>query len=108
MVAVGRTYARCFRSPVEVHHALTRARGGLILDDVGITLHLLALCHQHHRDAHGPGGHEAGLMINGYVTSGADGLPVYSGSHPGLRHLLAMDVSDVHKEVPCDQPGSGL
>lgn len=103
------TYGRCFRYPVEVHHMLTRSRGGLLLDDVGETMHLLALCPQHHRVAHSPGGHESGLMINGYVLPGSDGRPVYAGSHSGLRaKYRAVDVSDLPEEVSGDHASSGL
>ena len=79
-------WTRCFASPVEVHHALTRARGGDVLDRAGETMHLLALCLRHHRKAHEPGGYQAGLMIEGYVTiDHATNRPVYSGPDAYLR-----------------------
>jgi hypothetical protein len=105
MVKVGRAWTRCFRSPVEVHHALTRARGGKILDAHGETAHLLALCNSHHRMAHEPGGHKSGLMIDGYVTTGADGSPVYEGSDRRLARY-AVHLSGLHQEVPSGQPRS--
>lgn len=101
-------WTRCFRAPVEVHHALTRSRGGLILDDHGECAHLLALCRMHHRMAHGPGGHDMGLMINGYVTTGADGVPVYQGQDERLRRYNAVDVSELRGEVPGDRTSKGL
>lgn len=74
---------------------LTRARGGLILDKAGETAHLIALCPNHHRYAHGPDGYESGLMINGYVTTGTLGTPVYEGSDLRLLHLRAVDLPDL-------------
>ena len=100
-----KTYTRCFKTPTDIHHMLTRARGGLILDQAGETAHLIHLCRRHHNKAHGPGGFESGLMIDGYVTTGADGRPVYEGSDPRLRHLRAVDLPDVQKEVPGPEHG---
>lgn len=62
---------------------LTRARGGLLLDEAGETAHLIALCRRHHNVAHSPEGYEAGLMIDGYVMH-EDGKLVYDGSDPRL------------------------
>lgn len=45
-------YTRCGRSPVEDHHALTRARGGDLLDSVGEIYHHIALCSSHHREVY--------------------------------------------------------
>jgi hypothetical protein len=101
-------YTRCFRSPVEVHHMLTRARGGLILDAMGEIAHLIALCPQHHKVAHSAGGHEAGLMMNGYVTTAADGSVVYDGSDPRLGHINTVDLPDLSEEVPSNQLSQGL
>lgn len=101
-------WTRCFRSPVEVHHALTRARGGLILDEHGEIAHLIALCNQHHRAAHGPGGHEAGLMIDGYVTTGADGTPDYQGSDRRLSHLQHLDLPGMSEDVRSTEPSERL
>jgi hypothetical protein len=73
-------WTRCFTAPVEVHHMLTRARGGDVLDRVGELYHLLALCLRHHQRAHEPGGYRAGLMIEGYVTiDHATSQAVYAG-----------------------------
>lgn len=102
-------WMRCFSRPIEVHHMLTRSRGGKLLDAVGETMHLIALCPKHHRVAHAPGGHEVGLMIDGYVTRGPDGRPVYQGSHDGLRDKYgAMDLSMVPEDAPSDQPREDL
>ena len=79
-VEVRGVWTRCFTHPVEVHHMLTRARGGDVLDSAGEDYHLAALCLWHHRRAHEPGGYAAGLMIEGYVTiDHATTRPVYVG-----------------------------
>jgi len=74
-------WTRCGRRPTELHHRLTRARGGEILDRAGETYHLINLCHRHHMAAHDFGqAFENGLLIDGSVISGPDGRPQYSGS----------------------------
>lgn len=83
MVRLRRAWTRCGRAPVEVHHALTRARGGGVLDEEGESEHLIALCRQHHSmvDLYGV---ESGLMIQGYAyRDGAEA--VYEGSNEWLR-----------------------
>lgn len=45
-------WTRCGIAPVEDHHALTRARGGDILDQLGEIYHHIALCYRHHKYAH--------------------------------------------------------
>jgi hypothetical protein len=101
MVALPRTWARCGKGPVEVHHALTRARGGALLDSVGETHHLIALCSTHHREVDDHG-HTSGLMIQGSVYR--DGLHlIYEGPDAYLRatygkaalHPTAMGLSVV-------------
>jgi hypothetical protein len=73
-------WTRCFRQGIEVHHLLTRARGGDLLDRWGEIHHLMALCPEHHRLAHGPGGRNAGLLIDGSVIlDSATGQLVYTG-----------------------------
>ena len=87
-------YIPCGATPIEVHHKVTRARGGLILDEAGETYHLMDLCHEHHMYAHDQEpAYEGGLMIRGYVTTGPDGHPVYVGpdeyltcKYPGGDH----------------------
>lgn len=87
MVRAGRTWTRCGRSPVEKHHRLTRARGGSILDAVGETYHLIDLCPKHHRFSDGAQAYETGLLIDGYVTTGANGRPLYIGSDEYLSRV---------------------
>ena len=73
-------WTRCFRRGIEVHHMLTRARGGDLLDMAGETYHLAGLCSRHHGQAHGPGGRAAELLIDGYVTvEHATGELIYTG-----------------------------
>lgn len=68
----------CGQMPVQLHHMLTRARGGLLLDKVGETYHHIRLCARCHTLAHDDP--SAGLLIFGYVKSGIDGSPVYYGT----------------------------
>lgn len=77
-------WARCGVGPIEVHHLLTRARGGKILDEEGETYHLMALCHPHHRAADGAEAYEGDLLIDGYITR-ENGRVVYSGSNDYLK-----------------------
>lgn len=83
----GRIRGQCTRPGAEIHHMLTKARGGRILDEAGETLHLIHLCSQHHRWADGGKAYEAGLLIDGYVHSSPEGRPVYFGSDRDLRRL---------------------
>jgi hypothetical protein len=78
-------WTRCGKRPVELHHRLTRARGGLILDAAGEHYHLMYVCHGHHMRAHDQGSaFENGMLLDGYVTTGAQGTPEYRGSDPYL------------------------
>lgn len=104
--AGGTAFTRCWSRPVEVHHMLTRSRGGKILDAAGETAHLIALCPQHHRMAHAGG--ETGLMIDGYISTGQDGRPVYQGSDPRLARYRTVDLPEMPEEVPGDEPSQRL
>lgn len=85
MVRLPRAYARCGRSPVDVHHALKRSRGGHLLDVVGETYHLIALCRSCHMAAEAENDWEAGLILHGYVsTDSTTGWPIYTGPDPYL------------------------
>lgn len=79
MVRVQEVWARCGRRPVENHHRLTRARGGLLLDAAGETYHLMDLCVFHHKLAHDAPANENGLLIDGYITT-IQGNVHYEGS----------------------------
>lgn len=79
MIDLERIWTRCGKRDIELHHRLTRARGGAVLDAVGETYHLMHLCHSCHMRAHDQ--HQAfdnGLLISGSMTSGLNG-PVYVG-----------------------------
>jgi hypothetical protein len=84
MVLTGAIWTRCWKSPVEIHHLLTRARGGHILDYVDEVYHLIALCKQHHRDADSGEGFAGGLMIDGYVLW-KHNKPYYQGTDIYLK-----------------------
>lgn len=80
-------WTRCGKQPVETHHRLTRARGGLILDGVGETYHLISLCRACHTAAHQQSGSSLmGLLIDGYVTTRM-GTPYYNGPDHYLTRL---------------------
>lgn len=90
MIELPRAWTRCGRHPVEVHHALTRARGGGLLDQLGETYHLIALCPFHHRLVDDMGS-ESGLMIDGYMVR--DGLNiVYVGPDEYLTERYGTEV----------------
>lgn len=88
MVAVqkkGRKYyevmfVQCGKENAELHHKVTRARGGILLDIAGETYHQLYLCREHHNMAHDEGkAFDNGLLIRGSVTTHLDGKPLYQG-----------------------------
>jgi hypothetical protein len=79
MTTTGR-YTPCGMEDADLHHKLTRARGGLILDEAKEDYHRMYLCREHHDVAHDTGtAYEAGLLIHGYVITGVDGRPLYTG-----------------------------
>lgn len=86
-VEVNGTWTRCFRKGVEVHHMLTRARGGDLLDRTGEDYHLAGLCPQHHRAAHSAGGREALLIDGSVVLDSATGRIIYIGPDEYLAKL---------------------
>ena len=100
MVALPRTWTRCGKPMIEVHHALKRSRGGHLLDPYDI-YHLIALCHTHHRYVE-TSGDETGMLIDGYViTDSITGRPVYTGSDVYLTATYgpAASVSVVSENV---------
>src|ERR1043165_10044367 len=73
-------FVPCGKPDADLHHKLTRARGGILLDMVGENYHLLWLCREHHDMAHDEGhAFERGLLIRGSVITGPDALPLYEG-----------------------------
>lgn len=102
-------WTRCGRRPTELHHRLTRARGGLILDKAGETYHLMNLCHSHHMVAHDQGqAFESGLLIDGYVITGRTG-PTYTGTDRYLSEKYGgVEVPEVQEVLEHHQPGPHL
>jgi len=73
-------YVCCGKENADLHHKVTRARGGLILDKANETYHHIYLCREHHNLAHDTSkGFSSGLLIHGYVITGIDGRPLYTG-----------------------------
>lgn len=73
-------WSRCTNQASDVHHMLTKARGGENLDKVWETYHLIALCRNCHDRCMGSEAYEGEMLIKGYVTW--DRLarrPVYNG-----------------------------
>ena len=85
MVKTERVWTRCWKMPIEIHHLLTRARGGHILDREGETYHLICLCSEHHAMSDGGDAYAGNLLIDGYVTTDRNGRPVYHGSDIELK-----------------------
>lgn len=102
-----RLRGRCSRRGAEIHHMLTKARGGRVLDSVGETIHLIHLCQPHHRAADGGRAYEAGLLIDGYVQlDKVTGRPRYYGTDPDLRRLYPIGRS--HPDAARgDEPTAG-
>jgi hypothetical protein len=73
-------FVPCGKENAELHHKLTRARGGILLDIAGETYHQIYLCREHHMMAHDEGNAFAnGLLLAGSVITGRHGGPVYMG-----------------------------
>ena len=77
-------WTRCWVKPIEIHHLLTRARGGNVLDARKETYHLIGLCRKHHEMSDGGDAYMSGLLIDGYVVT-EKGRPVYYGTDPVLN-----------------------
>lgn len=81
-----RTPRRCPEMATDIHHLLTKARGGENLDKVGEVYHLIHLCRQCHTACDGGEAYDGGMLIDGSVEW--DRLrqkPVYRGSDTYLR-----------------------
>jgi hypothetical protein len=85
MIRRGRVWERCTAEGTDVHHMLSRSRGGLLLDEARETYHLVCVCREHHRYAHAHPQSPGGLTLPGYVRSGPDGRPVYVGPDEFLK-----------------------
>ena len=70
---------RCNRRASDIHHMLTKARGGANLDDLGETYHLLHMCREHHMQSDGQEAYDRGLLIDGHVISKND-KTIYVGT----------------------------
>jgi hypothetical protein len=74
-------WSMCGKQPTDLHHKLTRSRGGKKLDKLGETYHHIQLCREHHEWAHKSGmGYASGLLIDGYFMKGK-----YVGSDEYLK-----------------------
>lgn len=71
---------RCSNPATEIHHMLTKARGGRALDQANETYHLLHLCSPCHRASDGAEAYEGGFLIEGSaIWDSLTQRPVYTG-----------------------------
>lgn len=82
----------CVAVATDLHHMLSRSRGGTLLDMVRETYHLVALCHTCHMRVHQSGdparraSDHVMLTIDGSVlTDRMTGRPSYTGTDSTLR-----------------------
>lgn len=89
MAPVRDRHTRCGLPTTEVHHRLTRSRGGNALDAVGETYHLICICRSHHNWVHQNIGQatQTGLYLLGQAWLAGDGQAVYRGPDPYLSSL---------------------
>jgi hypothetical protein len=80
LVRVRGVFTRCGSYAPDVHHALTKSRGGDVLDSLGELYHLVALCRSHHTwvHLHPDQATDSGLYILGQVWVDG-GRVVYQG-----------------------------
>jgi hypothetical protein len=101
----GGKYVMCGRQPIETHHMLTRARGGLLLDKAGETAHLMWLCHGHHMMAHDCSPEVVRLLIDGYVVScSVCGVPEYYGPDEFLSRKYGRSAHGHQAGESAEQP----
>lgn len=78
-------WLRCANRATEIHHLLTKARGGRHLDKVGETYHLMHLCRECHMASDGALAYIGGMLIDGSVIwDRLRNRPVYQGTDPYL------------------------
>lgn len=106
MVRSGRIWVRCIAPGTDVHHMLPRSRGGHILDRHGESYHLVVLCRAHHRHAHEmrKDADAGGLMIDGQVSTGLTGKPVYRGTDTYLLRKYGDVAQTTAGHGPADHP----
>lgn len=77
---VGLGAHRCNNMASDIHHMLTKARGGRALDRVEETYHLLHLCRECHTASDGAEAYQGGFLIEGSASwDSLHDKPVYTG-----------------------------
>lgn len=77
---------RCTNAATEVHHLLTKARGGANLDKVGEDYHLIDLCSACHAASDGGDAYVGKMLIEGDVQwDKIQNRPVYRGPNEYLK-----------------------
>lgn len=78
--------SRCHRQATEIHHLLTKGRGGRALDRVGEIYHLIHLCHECHLTSDGADAYKHGMLLEGDVIWDSFlSKPVYRGPDEYLK-----------------------
>jgi hypothetical protein len=84
-VFLGGIWLRCTEPATDIHHLLTKARGGRHLDRVMEMYHLMHLCRECHRASDGALAYQGGMLIDGSVTwDKLNERPIYQGTDPYL------------------------
>lgn len=91
---------KCYSTATEIHHRLTKARGGVILDNVYETYHLLHLCRSCHLESDGQTAYDRGLLIRGYVMTNLDKTPFYVGPDEFLSEKYGKEEYLSNNEFP--------
>jgi len=80
------TWLRCGAPATDIHHMLTKARGGRNLDRVHEIYHLIHLCRLCHNQSVGQDAYDGGLLIDGSVSwNRLTNRPEYTGTDPYLK-----------------------
>lgn len=78
--------SRCPQRASDIHHLLTKGRGGENLDKVGETYHLIHLCRECHQACDGGEAYDGGMLIEGSVEwDRFRQKPVYRGPDSYLK-----------------------
>lgn len=91
-MTIKKKIVRCQRIATDNHHALRRSQGGTLLDEIGETYHMLALCHECHMAAHA--GHYPYLFLDGSVQRDkVNDRLIYTGTDEYLKGKYGEEVA---------------
>lgn len=90
-------WVRCNAPATDVHHMLTKARGGRNLDRVGEMYHLIHLCRTCHAQCDGASAYEGGMLIDGSCSwDKLKERPVYQGADLYLMRKYGRRAQERH------------